>query len=282
MNARTFSPNALPELFSAWADTPDARLLAGGTDLLVRLRDELEWPPLIDVSRLADLSGITLTTDMVRIGALTTYSDIEHNAPLMQHAAALAQAAALVGSPQIRNRGTIGGNLANASPAGDTIPPLYVLDAQIVLLSQAGERRVAIADFFTGPGRSVLQPCELVAAVEFPLRADRRSMFVRLGQRQALAISKVSVAVSLQRSDTTVSDIRVALGAVAPTVVRAPLAESALQGKDLNDAAIAAAADAAARDATPIDDIRSNALYRRAMCRELVTRALHALRNVGD
>jgi CO/xanthine dehydrogenase FAD-binding subunit len=190
-------------------------------------------------------------------------------------------AARLVGSPQIRNRGTLGGNLANASPAGDSIPPLYVLDARVVLASADGTRAVPVAEFFTGPGQSLRAQHEIITAVELPVNGKRRSVFMRLGQRQALAISKVSIAVSLVLADETVRDVRIALGAVAPTVVRARRAEDALHGHRLENSVITAACAAAEADASPISDLRSNAGYRRAMCRELLSRALHHLHTQG-
>ena len=282
MDATTYSPESLAQLFAAWDEVPHARLLAGGTDLLVRLRDEDAWPPLIDISRIAELQGIAASADTIRIGALATYSEIEQHHELAAHAAALVQAAQLVGSPQIRNRGTLGGNLANASPAGDTIPPLYVLDARVVLVSSTGTRHLPVDEFYTGPGKSLRNQCEIITAVELPVEPARRSVFMRLGQRQALAISKVSVAVSLVHTDGSVPDIRIALGAVAPTVVRARRAEDALRGHTLDNDAIVAACTAVESDAAPISDLRSNARYRRAMCGELLNRALHNLQSPGD
>jgi CO/xanthine dehydrogenase FAD-binding subunit len=261
---------------------PDARVVAGGTDILVRLKDQCAWPPLVDVSRLEELRGIACEGAWLRVGALTTWTEVERDALLQRHADVLVEAAHEVGSPQIRNRGTLGGNVANASPAGDAIPALLALDAEIELRGMAGTRRVAAGAFFCGPGKTVLTHDELIVAFWLPVRAGWRGTFLRLGQRAALAISKVSVAVRLCGAGRQVEDCRIALGAVAPTVIRAPAAENALCGRPLDAAGMAAAAAAVCAAARPITDIRSNEPYRRAMCGELLCRALTRLAQTSD
>lgn len=274
----TFSPRTCDEVLRIWASVPDARLLAGGTDVLVRLKDALVWPPLIDLSHVDELRGITCDDGVLRLGARTTYTELERDSLVARHAGVLAEAAREVGSPAIRNRGTLAGNLANASPAGDTIPALYALDAELELRSSAGARVVSITAFFQGPGRTVLQPQELICAVRIPIRPGWRGAFERLGQRAALAISKVSAAVCVCLHNGIVHDVRIALGAVAPTVVRAADAEQHLCGAPLSDAACERAGELAAQAATPISDIRSDAAYRRAMCAVLVRDALRRCR----
>jgi len=277
----TFVPRTCAEALDVWVRVPDARLVAGGTDLLVRLNDVLVWPPLIDLSHVDDLRGITCTDGVLRLGALVTYRELERDAHVVQHAAVLAEAAREVGSPAIRNRGTLAGNLANASPAGDTIPALYVLDAEVELRSRAGQRTVPVTEFFCGPGRTVLQAQELICAVRIPVRAGWRGAFERLGQRAALAISEVSAAVCVHGEGGLVRDARIALGAVAPTVVRAKAAEALLCGAALTDDVCERAGEAAARVAAPITDMRSDAADRRAMCAVMVRDALCRCREGG-
>lgn len=277
----TFSPRTCDEVLRIWASVPDARLLAGGTDVLVRLKDALAWPPLIDLSHVDELRGISCDDGVVRIGACTTYTELERDPLIARHAGVLAEAAREVGSPAIRNRGTLAGNLANASPAGDTIPALYALEAELELLSSAGLRIVSVTAFFQGPGRTILPPHEFIRAVRIPVRHGWCGAFERLGQRAALAISKVSAAVCVRMENGVVREARIALGAVAPTVVRAAEAEQHLCGAQLTDAACERAGEAAARAASPISDIRSDAAYRRAMCAVLVRDALRRCRLIG-
>ncbi len=274
MNSPTFSPRSIDECFAIRNEHPSAVLLAGGTDVLARLKDSLDWPPLIDISRVEELKGISAGDGHIRVGALTTYTEITHSDIIAQRAGVLAQAAQTVGSPQIRNRGTIGGNLANASPAGDTIPPLYVLDAAIELVSEKGSRTIPVTDFFTGPGKTVLQPREMIASVRIPINEGWRGVFVRLGQRAALAISKVSLAVCVKATNGHIDQARISLGAVAPTVIRAPRTEELLAGADLSDDLIKKACEMIREEASPITDIRSVAEYRRDMCGVLLERGL--------
>jgi len=278
---KTFVPRTSDEALDIWAAAPEARLVAGGTDLLVRLKDVLVWPPLIDLSHVDGLRGITCDDGVLRVGACTTYTELERNALIARHVNVLVEAAREVGSPAVRNRGTLAGNLANASPAGDTIPALYALEAELELRSRAGQRTVPVTEFFCGPGRTVLQSQELICAVRIPVRAGWRGAFERLGQRAALTISKVSAAVCVRLENDIVREARIALGAVAPTVVRAREAEAQLCGAPLSDEACAHAGEAAARAASPITDIRSDAAYRRAMCAVLVRDALRRCRAAG-
>jgi len=279
---RIETPHTCAEASALLQALPDARVLAGGTDIVVRLKDQLAWPPLVEISRLAELHGMTEKDGWLRLGALSTWTEIEHAALTARLADVLVEAAREVGSPQIRNRGTLGGNVANASPAGDSLPALFVLDAELELRGTQGTRRVAVAQFCCAPGKTVLAHDELIVAIWVPVRAGWRGAFVRLGQRAALAISKVSVAVRVLRADGIVQDSRIALGAVAPTVLRVPEAEAVLRGQRLSAAVMQAAAAAVCAAARPITDIRSNEPYRRAMCGELLQRALARLANQSD
>jgi CO/xanthine dehydrogenase FAD-binding subunit len=243
-------------------DGPRA-VLAGGTDVYVALNFGTETRRrFLDVWGIGELRGIAVRDDVLAIGALATYTALIRSAEVQARLPMLVEAARLVGGAQSQHRGTVGGNLANASPAGDTLPVLAAADAAVVLRSASAERRVPIMDFFTGYRATVLRPDELIVAVEVP-RVGGRQWFRKVGTRAAQAISKVAVA--CVRGDAP----RIALGSVGPTVVRAYEAERAL-------AAGASAEEAAAlveRTIAPIDDVRSTAEYRRGVAGRLVRRA---------
>jgi len=272
---RSLRPRTLDEAIEILAQRPDEiRLLAGGTDILVQAKDgKVARGALFDVSAIAELRGIEKRGDDLWIGAATTHTEMMASALVARFAPALPAACAVVGGPQIRNRGTLGGNLANASPAADTVPALYVADAVVEVVSVSSRRVVPIAEFFTGPRKSVLTRDEIVVGVRIPRRDGVRGAFLRLGQRRAQAISKVSVAVGITVDREGRLDwVRVALGAVAPTVVRAPRAEQILMagGPD----AVRQARDVVMEEIAPIDDLRSTRDYRRQMAGILLQRAM--------
>ncbi len=257
---------------------PSGRVIAGGTDLLVEFDRGARAPcPLIDISRLPGLNGITLdNAGWIHIGPLVTHNDIVASALCVTHAFPLAQACREVGAPQIRNRATLAGNLATGSPANDSITPLRALDAVLTVRSLRGERRIALADFYTGVRKTLLQPDELLVDIAFKaLGAAQRGAYLKLGLRRAQAISVINVAVVIERDALgLVRDARVALGAVAPVIVRAAAAEQALFGQPLTAATVAAAAHAAQAAATPISDVRASGGYRLDMVGVLLSRAL--------
>lgn len=278
--------SSLDEALDALARHGDkAKVLAGGTDLLVRMQDGLVEPEcIVDVTVLDELRQIAPGQHGLGIGALVTHADLASSELVSEHVPALAEAARLVGSPQIRNRGTLGGNVVNASPAGDTIPPLFVHDAIVLLASAFGRRRVPIEQFFAGPGKTVMRPGELCLGFRIPQEAvGKQSAFLRLAPRKAVGIAKVSVAVAAWVGDGgRLTSVRVALGAVAPTVIRSKAAEAALEGQVASEEILALAGDGAMRDASPIDDIRSTATYRRVMCGVLLRRAVARLVDSGE
>jgi len=248
-------------------------VVAGGTDILVRLHDAIEKPSLLVLDGIPQLRKINVTEKQIIIGSLVTFTEIEESAALRKYAPQLCQAASVAGSVQIRNRATVGGNIANASPAGDLIPPLYALGASLELMSSKGKRVIDIEEFFTGPGRTVLKWNELITGIKIR-KARNLGFFARLGTRKALAISKVSVAVNFVLKAGKVTDIRIALGAVAPTVIRTQVAEELLENQILNSDNIEKAALAVIETARPIDDIRSNAEYRKQMTGVLFRRGM--------
>jgi len=275
-----YTPTSVEETLRLLADHgSDARLIAGGTDLLIELERGIRRASvLIDISRVPGLDGIALEDDALRIGPLVTHNRLVASQIVAKRAGVLAQAAWTVGAPAIRNRGTLGGNLITASPANDTIPALWVLGAHLVLRSVRGERTVPIAEFYRGVRQVDLAPDEMLVEVRVPpMHPGERGVFLKLGLRRALAISLVNTAVVVRLEEGRITRARIALGSVAPTIIRVPEAEGILVGGPLSEEQVERAADLAARAAVPIDDIRAGAEYRRRMVRVLVRRALQML-----
>ncbi len=251
--------------------------LAGGTDLMVRITGEIGEPPerLLDVWHLDELRGIELRDGWLSIGALSTYTDLRRSVVVAARLPVLAEAAATIGAAQIQNRGTIGGNIVNASPAGDTLPVLLATDSRIVLGSARGERTVTAADFWTGYRTTARTEDELVLRVEVPLPTDRQVRFRKVGTRRAQAISKVVMAVAWVPDPSGVwRDVRVAYGSIAPVPVRLAGVERVLEGAAA-DPELAARVRAAVEGAiSPIDDVRSTADYRRVVSGRILARIL--------
>jgi CO/xanthine dehydrogenase FAD-binding subunit len=262
------SPADLGSAYALLADPSAApwRPLAGGTDLMVQMTGEIGEPPerVLDIWALDELRGISVDDGSLIIGALTTYTDLRRSAAVAESVPALAEAAATIGAAQIQNRGTIGGNVINASPAGDTLPVLLVLGAELVLGSADGERVVAADDFWTGYRTTARRPNELLVRIQIPLVPDRHVRFRKVGTRRAQAISKVVVALAWSARDggSPWTDVRLAFGSVAATTVRTPATEAVLEGarptRETADAAVATLTS----ELHPIDDVRSTAAYR--------------------
>lgn len=271
------SPRSLAEAYALLADSDPApwRPIAGGTDLMVQITGELGEPParVVDLWALDELRGIRLEGDELVLGALTTYTEIRRSPLVAEFVPALEACAATIGAAQIQNRGTIGGNVVNASPAGDTLPILLAADARIALGSASGERIVAAAEFWTGYRTTARRPDELVTAIRLPIVAGRELRFRKIGTRRAQAISKVVMALAWTPSGAGWTDVRLALGSVAATPVRAPRAESVLEGAEPTREVAGAAMTALSAEIEPIDDVRSTADYRRAVA----GRVLHRL-----
>lgn len=241
-----------------------AVFLAGGTDLLIRLKDyDIRPEAVIDLSFIEPLKTLEEAGDAIVIGALASYADISASPLIGKFGWVLAQAAIEVGAPQIQNVATIGGNIANASPAADGIPPLYALAATVTVAGSAGERVVAAEEFFTGPGRTVLEQDELITSVGFAkLKKLDKGFFKKIGQRKALAISKASIAAVLRTDNGNIEDARIALGAVAPTVIRCPRTEALLKGRAVSVELVAEAAKSVSSESRAIGDVRSTPEYR--------------------
>ena len=259
---------------------PEAKILAGGTDLLVNMKRKLLSPSvLVALDRTPELVNVSRNNGFLDVGGLVTAADASENGDVLNQAPVLALGAGKIGSPLIRNRATVGGNLASARPAADTAPPLIALGAAVVLQSSAGGREVALDDFFQGPGQSVMKPNEILSLVRIPVGgAGCGGGYEKLGLREALEIAIVNAAavVKLDSTGEKIESARVALGAVAPTPIRAPRAEDALTGSPADESTLAKAAKAAMDDARPISDHRGSAEYRRLMVEVLTRRALTA------
>jgi xanthine dehydrogenase small subunit len=254
-------PKSLADAVHIYRTTPGCRPLAGGTDLMVMLHAHTLRPApeaVLDLWSLAELKGVRRAGDTLEIGAAEPYTGIIASRDVQQHLPALAAAARTIGAAQIQNRGTLGGNLANASPAGDTLPVLLAYDAVVV----TDRRSLPIDQFFTGYRKTALEADELITAVRLPV--GRQVAFRKVGTRAAQAISKIVMAVSRHPA-------RIAIGSVAEVPLRARRAEAALERDDLAGA-VAAVAD----DIQPIDDVRSTAAYRRAVTQNVLRELLDA------
>jgi xanthine dehydrogenase FAD-binding subunit len=278
------APRRLDEALQVMADG-DATLLCGGTDLAPQTESGTRQykSKLLNIRGIEELGGIAAKGGEIRIGATTTVSEIRRSAVLADIAPVLVQAAERFASEQIRNAASVGGNICNASPAGDMIPPLLVLGAAVELACWQGgavqTRRVPLEQFFVGPGKTVMRPEELLTTVVFDRPStDFVATFRKSGPRPALEISTVSVALGAHLAGGRLSDVRVAMGSVAPTPLRARHVEAALEGKPLDAATIAAAVAATAQDAKPIDDVRASAWYRGHLVKVFVEEVLNDVR----
>ena len=259
------SPGALIDVLSLLALEPGAwKPFAGGTDLMVLFESgKLDHKKFVSIWNLPELRGISVTPEHVTLGALTTYTEVQSHDVLQQEFPMLCQAASETGGLAIQNRGTLGGNIANASPAGDSPPALLVYDAQIDLISAGGSRVVRYDGFHTGYKKMVMHPDELIKSIRLPrVTQPWKQYYRKVGTRKAQAISKICFAGLARMDGDVIQDIRIALGSVAPTVVRCSATEIALKGLKPDASAISKARAALAREISPIDDIRSTANYR--------------------
>jgi len=274
-------PNSIAEtceILDTYGDS--AELIAGGTDVLVNLKRRNIAPAhLVGIDCLAELNGVRTVRREVQLGALVTATRLSEDRTLLKRYPFLSRAAGGLGSPPVRNRATIGGNIVTARPAADLIPPLLVLDARVNLTSSEGTREIPVGRFVTGPGKTRIRANEILTHVTLPQRdSGSGGAYIKFGARHSCEISIVSVAafISLTPAGRRIKEARIALGAVAPKAIRCPRAEQLLAGAAPGEKAFNAAGEAAARAARPISDHRGSARYRRQMVDVLTRRALAA------
>ena len=268
-----FEPTTLAEASRLFAQE-HAQLLAGGTDLVIGMKALTEMPQsVISLQKIAGLTGIARDAGGVSIGAMTKVRDIEVSEEIQNGYTALAEGAAEIGSIQIRNLATLGGNIAHASPAADTVAALLALDAQVDIASADGERSVPINALFTGPGQTVLTAGEIITQFRLPSPASG-SHYIKHKIREVMDLAFIGVAAAVDMDDGTITGARIGLAAVAPTPIRAPEAEELLAGNSLTDALLAEAGEAAAAACSPISDLRCSAEHRREMVDVLTRRTV--------
>jgi CO/xanthine dehydrogenase FAD-binding subunit len=287
-----FAPTTLDHAVSLLEEYGiEARPLAGGTDLLIRMKRQ-QWTPrvVVNLKRIPGLSEITLDGEL-RLGGLVTLQDLIRSPIIRQHFPVLARTAAKMAGVQVRSLATVGGNLCNASPAADTAPPLLALKARVVIVGSQGERIIPLDQFFLGPGRTALASNEMLREIVVP-RPERfaQASYLKLEHREAMDIAIAGVGIWLKCAEPKTQlpaskapvpvceDVRIALGAVAPTPMRARRAERVLRGNELTGERIRQAAQMAAEESQPIDDVRGSAWYRREMVEVLTRRQLNALK----
>ncbi|MDX2040293.1 MAG: xanthine dehydrogenase family protein subunit M [Acidobacteriota bacterium] len=273
-------PATLSEALRLLSDEPGTwRPFAGGTDLMVLLEaGKLAHKRFVSLWSLPELRGIEISDNHVTIGAMTTYSQVQRHDVLRAEFPLLGEAASLTGAIAIQNRGTLGGNIANASPAADSLPALLVYEAELELISASGARVVSYNTFHTGYKTSVMREDELIRAIRLPrTTAGWRQHLRKVGTRKAQAISKVCIAAMAKLDGVTISDIRLAYGSVAPTPVRATKTEATLKGRKLDSATIQTARTELLNELKPIDDIRSTADYRSQVAANLLVGFLNGL-----
>lgn len=267
------SPRSAAEAVSSYAKVPHALPLAGGTDLMVGWNmGQLNGRAVLDLSRVKEWRGIKVVSDGIDLGSLVTHSQIQAHPAIRKRFPLLVAACATVGATQIQNRGTIGGNIANASPAGDTFPALAVYEATVRVLGPDGRRAIPIRDIFAGVKKTTLRKGELIEAVFLPfVKPPKHGAFRKVGTRAAQAISKTMFAgIIWTAKNGDIDEARLAFGSLAPTVKRLYAAEGFLKGGRLNETTITAAAELLTNDVSPIDDIRSTREYRLVVSRNIL------------
>jgi carbon-monoxide dehydrogenase medium subunit len=260
------------------ANGPGGRLLAGGTDLVIEIKEKGLVPKyIVDLKRITGLGGIREASDgSITLGALTTMREIEISPLIKKTYPFLAQSAAEVGSIQIRNRATVGGNMANATPSADVAPSLIALNAGAKIAGASGARTLALEEFFLGPGQTVITPEEILTGITIPKSSPQLvGEYIKFSPREMMDLAYVGIAVAYELAkDKRCRGVRIVLGAVAPTPIRAKMAEAALEGQILTEAVAEKTGGIAAEESKPISDVRSSADYRRAMVGAMTKRAI--------
>lgn len=276
-------PKTEEELLNIISDGKKTYVFSGGTDLIPKLKKRLLPPPeiLVDLKGIAELNYVRFSDNTLKIGPTATIYSVYTSPSVLRHFPILAQAAKSIAAFQIQNRGTIAGNICNAVPSADSAPALLVLGANLRLKSKEGERSVNIEDFFLGPNKTVLKEDEILREIEIPLpQSESLGLYTKLSVRGRMDLAIVGVATLILKKDGKIEDIRIGLGAVAPTPIRAKKAEEVLKDGKITESKIDEAAKMAASEASPIDDHRASKLYRTLMIETLVKRSLKKLLEV--
>jgi carbon-monoxide dehydrogenase medium subunit len=269
------SPESLDEALSLLAELENVTPVIGGTDLMIAMRNGVSVPShVVDLNKISELNYVKEEEGIIRIGATATHAQVA-NSSFVSRVHSLVDSVSRIGSPQIRNRGTITGNICNASPAADSAPPLLVHLAEVEIQSLTGKRVIPITDLFAGPKINSLEMGELLTEIRIPVPpAGSASSFMRIGRRKAFTLSVVSAAAYIQMEGETCTDAKVAFGSVAITPIRVPEAESLLPGSKLDEETVKAASKAVYEAVKPITDVRGTAEYRKDMCPVLMRRAI--------
>ena len=259
----------------------EIKVIAGGTDLLVQYYDRLyEVGSWLDLKNIKELKDIKINKNQMEIGAMVTHAQLEKSGDIQKYFPVLSKAAADIGSPQIRNRGTIGGNIVNASPAGDLLAPLMAYDAQFMLLSIQGEKIVSAEDFFLGPKKTILEPAQLLTRIILPLPSERTyGSWIKIGKRKALIIATITLAlvVEMTEDNKTVKDVRTCLGSVAPTPIEIKEIRKKMVGKNFNQLNFTELGQIVEDKISPIDDIRGTKEYRKDVAKNIMINALEEI-----
>lgn len=259
----------------------EIKIIAGGTDLLIQYYDRLyEISAWLDLKNILELKKIKIDKNQMIIGAMVTHAQLEKSQDIKKYFPILGKAAADIGSPQIRNRGTIGGNIVNASPAGDLLAPLMAYKAKFKLLSTQGEMSVPAEEFFIGPKKTILEPAQLLTQIILPLPSERTyGCWIKIGKRKALSIATITLAlvVEMDEDNKTVKDVRTCLGSVAPTPIEIKEIRKKIIGKDFNQLDFAELGQIVEDKISPIDDIRGTREYRKDVAKNIMINALEEI-----
>jgi len=277
-----FAPQRIEEALKTLSKyRKEIKIIAGGTDLLVQYYDRLyEIKSWLDLKNISELKKIRIGRNEMEIGAMVTHTQLEKSEDIKKYFPILSQAAVDIGSPQIRNRGTIGGNIVNASPAGDLLPPLIAYEAQFKLLSNQGEVIVPAEEFFIGPKETILKPAQLLTQIILPLPHKRTyGSWIKIGKRKALVIATITIAlvVEMAEDNKTVKDVRTCLGSVAPTPIEIKEIRTEMIGKKFNQLNFDQLGQIVEDKISPIDDIRGTREYRKDVAKEIMINALEEI-----
>ncbi len=277
-----FAPRKIEEALDILSkQEKEIKVIAGGTDLLIQYYDRLyEINSWLDLKNIKELQEIKIHQNQMEIGAMVTHAQLEKSAEIKKYFPVLGKAAADIGSPQIRSRGTIGGNIVNASPAGDLLAPLMAYNAQFKLLSTQGEKIVPAEEFFVGPKKTILEPAQLLTRIILPLPSERTyGSWIKIGKRKALIIATITLVlvVEMAKDNKTVKDVRTCLGSVAPTPVEIKEIRKKMVGKNFDQLDFAELGQIVEDKISPIDDIRGTKEYRKDVAKEIMINALEEI-----